>query len=282
MSSSEETRSNKPLYVLLRKQVLKRSLRALLVSVNVVVSLLCLAVFVTGLWGQLYEDNYVGITDNPSLKRTAMAVAVAGLCALLLSLLGIVGALLLKSILGQVVLSVYAFVLVFLIVVEIAAGTAAITSRNDLRHRITKDTISFLQNGYNESASERNEWDRFQLHHKCCGANNYTDYFEIFNDTEVPRSCCTAKARRDGKCSLDTIFVTPGNEGDIYTQPCLDIVILKLQGVMLVLAVVAIAIGTSQIAGVIMSTVMIFAKERKTHSYQKLKHQPGSHGHYST
>lgn len=278
LEMSETT--SKPFHVLLRQQVLQTGLRAVLVIVNIIVSLLCLAVFVTGLWGRLHEDSYVGITEEPSLRRTAMAVAVVGLCALLLSLVGVVGALLLKSILGQVVLSVYAFVLAFLVVVEVGAGAAAIQSRDDLRGCITNHTLSSLMS-YNDSESVRHEWDQFQRIHECCGAVNYSDYFQVFDDNVVPESCCTAEAKKDGTCSHSRIFVTP-SDGDIYTRPCLNVVVSRLQETLLVLAVIAIVVGISQISGVVMSVIMIFAKERKTQSYHKLKHQPGSLGHYST
>jgi len=271
----------KPIF---REQLWTTSLRVVLVITNVIVLLLCLAVFVTGLWARLSERSYLAIADHPSLTRTSVSVAVVGLCAVILGVIGIIGALLLKSILGRVVLSVYAFVLVFLIATELATGITAIVSRGDLKESISDSTNSSLYDHYNHSNSSET-WDKFQEDYECCGALSYSDYFRIFNDTKLPQSCCTSTAKERGECAYASGCVSPDDLHDIYTQPCVDVVARKLRAKMLVLAIVAIAVGVLQSTGVVVSGIAIYVVSRyeeKMFSYKKLKHRARSSGYHST
>jgi hypothetical protein len=269
-----------------KEQLVNTALRFILVSINVFVLLLCLAVFVTGLWGRLTEENYVSITGASSLTESSLALAAMGVCVSLLALLGILGGLLLKSILGRVLLSVYAFVLLFLIVGEISAGVAAIRYRDDLEERIENSAIKSLNNTYSDNASDWNMWDHFQQQKMCCGAVNYSEYFAIFMDNDVPNSCCTPAAITAGHCSGRFISVTPANVTDIFTQPCLDVMVPSLQKTMLVLAVVSITLAVFQVSGVVLSAIAIYAEvrreDKKSKSYQKMRQRTrGSSQYYS-
>ena len=270
-----------------KEQLVNTALRFILVSVNVFVLLLCLAVFVTGLWGRLTEESYVSITGESSLTESSLALAGIGICASLLALLGIVGGLLLKSILGRVVLSVYAFVLLFLIVAEVSAGIAAIEYKDNLEENIHNSTIESLINTYSDNASNWASWDSFQQHKMCCGAVNYTDYFTIFWEDVVPDACCTPAAEEGGRCSNRSKSVTTkADVADIYTQPCLDVLVPPLQKKMLVLAVVGISLGVCQLSGVVFSAIAIFAEVREENKrdkfYQKMRQRTrGSSEYYS-
>ncbi|KAL7992095.1 hypothetical protein Chor_016351, partial [Crotalus horridus] len=35
-----------------------------------------------------------------------------------------------------------------------------------------------------------NAWSIIQTDFRCCGVSNYTDWFEVYNTTRVPDSCC--------------------------------------------------------------------------------------------
>ena len=259
--------------------------RVVLVAVNVIVLVLCLVVFVTGLWARLSEATLLDITEYPALTRTSVSVALVGLCAVLLSIVGIAGALLLQSVIGRIVLTVYAFVLVFLITTEIAAGVAAIESRNRwTKHHIANSTVDSLYRHWSNHSYSA-VWDSFQRYNKCCGAKSFEDYFDIFNDTEVPRSCCTSAAVKSGQCDEDFVSVSPNDTSKIYTHPCVDEVIDRLWYKMLILAVVTIVISVAQSTGTIASAIVIFLATRggeKTYSYRKLKHRSKSSGSHST
>jgi hypothetical protein len=258
------------------------ALRILLVSVNVFVLLLCLAVFVTGIWGRVVEKSYLDVTGEPTITRTSLSVAVVGACASLLTLLGILGSVLYQSIWGRIVLSVYAFVLSFVIVAEVAAGVAAIQYRNSLESRTTIDTVKSLNSTYADGdKTSWNHWDRFQTNKECCGARNYTDYFDLLNGS-VPRSCCTNSARHNGQCphNFNTL-----NLADIHSKPCLHVIVPYLKAVMLEIAIVAIAIGAAQIVGIVASVIAIlgtaFSEERKTRSYKRLDQRTRESSDYS-
>ena len=281
------------------------ALRVTLVSVNVFVLLLCLAVFVTGLWARLSENSYLTVTGELNITRTSLAMVVAGFCAALMALGGILGGVLLQSLLGRIVLSVYAFVLLFLIVAEVAAGVAAIQYRDNLENGvqnssiqpphlrgIQNSTVESLKAAYsdalNTSTPRWNSWDQFQQEHKCCGALDYTDFFTyVFDEEAVPQACCTGAAKSRGQCDQYLKYLdTPDDVGDIHTEPCLNIIVPRLRATMLVLAIVAITIGACQVSGAVFSIVALFitvrAEERSHHLYKKLhKRTRGSSEYYS-
>ena len=259
------------------------ALRILLVSVNVFVFLLCLAVFVTGVWGRLVEKSYLDVTGQPTITRTSLSVAVVGASASLLTLVGILGSVLFTSIWGRIILSVYAFVLPFLIVAEVAAGVAAIQYRDNLESRTVNDTVDSLNSAYADGLSTTwNHWDQFQSSKGCCGAKSYKDYHALLNRSYVPGSCCTNSARRSGDCPNE---FNPLNLTDIHTTPCLDVIVSHLRTVMLEIAVVAIAIGAAQVVGIVASAVAIlgtaFVEERKTRSYKRLNQRTRESSDYS-
>lgn len=273
-----------------KQQVWKSALRVSLVSVNVFVLLLCLGVFVTGLWTRLSEQTYLLVTGEPTITDTSLSAAVVGVCAALLALVGIVGSFILKSILGRVVLSMYAFVLLFLIMTQVAAGVAAIEHRNNLKNgtedfvKMMNDTIMSLQITYSESYNTTNKWDRFQMKHLCCGAKNYTDFYPIFNEDVVPSSCCTHDARTEGRCSKEDIATH--DLDDIHTKPCMDVIVPELKELWLNLAIVAIVLSVSQASGVVFSAIAIYfavrEEDHKAHSYQKLRKHRRTSNVYTT
>ena len=266
--------------LIFKQQIWKVAFRVILMSVNVFVLLLCLGVFVTGLITRLSEQTYIVVTGEASLTESSLSAAAVGVCAALLALVGILGSFILRSIVGRVVVAVYAFVLLFLIVTEVAAGASAIQYRNTLEgEKFTHNTTSSLNHTYSKSndSNDSNVWDLFQRKYSCCGAENYTDFFSIFNETIVPRSCCTHAARIKGRCSHEYKSVTSDDLDDIHTKPCLDVIVPELKEMLLKLAIVIIVLSAFQTSGVVLSTIAIYCAvredEQKANSYQKLHRQ---------
>lgn len=260
-----------------KQQIWKLAFRVILVSVNVFVLLLCLGVFVTGLLTRLSEQTYLVVTGEASLTEASLSAAAVGVCAALLAIVGILGSFILKSILGRVVVSVYAFVLLFLIVTEVAAGVSALHYRSSLEdEEFRTSTIRSLNHTYSKS-NDTNEWDHFQEKYSCCGAENYTDFFSIFYEDVVPNSCCTHAAKSKGRCSHGNKSVTSDDLKDIHTKPCLDVIVPELKEMLLNLAIIIIVLSALQTSGVVFSTVAIYLAvredEQKAQSYQKLHRQ---------
>ena len=270
----------------LKGELLSMALRILLVAVNVFVLLLCLAVVATGVWGRVVERSYLDVTGE-TITRTSLSVAVVGACTTLLTLMGILGSVLFHSIWGRIILSVYSFVLAFMIVAEVAAGVGAIGYRDSMDSTdstFASDIFNSLNQTYlglNDNSSW-NHWDRFQADRECCGARNYSDYFEILNETVIPDSCCTASARHDNLCPNRLNYA---NIDYIYTEPCLDVIVPYLQKVMLKIAIVAIVIGIAQVIGIIASVIAIMGtalwEEKKTGSYKRLQQRTRESSDYS-
>lgn len=263
----------------LKGQLWSTILQVGLVLVNVFTLLLCLAVFATGLWARLYESSYLDVTGELNITRTALALVVVGVFATCVSLMGIFGGIILKSILGRIVLCMYLFNLLLLIMSEVAAGAAALQYRHNLEENIENSTLETLDSMYADSVNTSwNQWDQFQKSMMCCGATNYSDFFPIFDSTIVPRSCCTTDAKQSGQCRGDFISVdTPDDVADIYNTPCIDVVVDHLRMTMIVLAVVALAISFLQVCGVVVSVLAIMAsmhiQDKNQHSYRKLHQQ---------
>ena len=257
----------------LKEQLWGKALWITLISVNVFVLLLCLGVTITGLWARFSVEPFVSITGQASITRTCLAVAVVGVCSSLLTLFGILGSFIFSSIPGRILLTVYAFVLLFLIAVEVGAGNAAMKFGNNVESGIQHNTVRSLNQSYADLYNTSwNKWDNFQQDMECCGAQNYTDFFKLFNHTTVvPRSCCTATAKSNGTCSKNFSNATIA---DIHTKPCLDVISSHLRPVYMVLAITTIIISALQISGIVLSTLAVFSvvltEDKRTYSYQKL------------
>ncbi|XP_003727293.1 CD63 antigen [Strongylocentrotus purpuratus] len=111
-------------------------------------------------------------------------------------------------------LKTYVFIMVLLLILELAAGISGYVLRDDI-DKTVGENMSELQIKYNSTTSAQQIFDSLQQDLKCCGVHNYTDWMGWIPDQPnlVPYSCCktpdTPGCHIIGSVTLD-----------IYTDPC--------------------------------------------------------------
>ncbi len=238
-------------------------MQAVQVCVGVTIILFGLAVGGVGLWAMLSQKDLIVISDGDSqLSRLPLSMIVAGVIVALLGLIGVVGGLFVRTITGRILIGVYAFVLVLLIINEIGAGVSAVVFRDQLRNVFVKSAERSLMNyGRPNYTSVTHEWDTFQNHHKCCGADNFTSYRNVFNNHTVPATCCHANLD-EADCTMARMNATSGASNKLYLSGCPDSVIGTLKEHDLIVAIVVIVFAAAQFTGVLLACSMVYASSR--------------------
>ncbi|XP_044049016.1 tetraspanin-4a isoform X2 [Siniperca chuatsi] len=91
-----------------------------------------------------------------------------------------------------------------------------------------------------------NAWMIVQTDFRCCGVTNHTDWFEVYNATRVPDSCCLEYS---DNCGLD-------NPGTWWTAPCYERVKDWLNENLVALWIFALCTALTQILGLVFSMTM--------------------------
>ena len=243
-----------------------------------------LAITGTGLWGYLSQKEYLSITDNNTeLTRLSFSLLVTGIFVTVLGVLGLIGSVFSRTIAGQTLLGVFAFVLVLVIISEVGAGAAAIGLKVNIREvYLNSARISQLNYAENGTASTTQHWDEFQQKFHCCGADGYangmTPYFKVFLNDSVPKSCCVNMEEVD--CDGFAKNAT-AHKLYLYNRGCPSVVSEKLEGNLNVVAGIAIAMGCIQLLAVLLAVILAYMtskmeNEKKSYSYKMLQeeHQP--------
>ncbi|ALC39012.1 Tsp29Fa [Drosophila busckii] len=85
----------------------------------------------------------------------------------------------------------FSVMLFIIFILELSAGISGYVLRNDAYNLIEK---SLNQSMYNYNSKTPNPttqlWDEVQRDFNCCGNTNYTDWKVVFNNFDLPLSCC--------------------------------------------------------------------------------------------
>lgn len=260
-------------------QLWKYCLQVLLLVANVVVLVFGLSVLTVGLWAMLSEQQYYVISDgDPELTRLPISLTVLGVFVSILSAMGVVGSILVGNFCGRILLWMYAFVLAFVIMSELAAGGAAIRFQSQLREKFIESATDSLML-YNANGTNTSKvWNMFQRNQKCCGSENYTSYRSVFGSNEVPASCCNMSKITETNCDTIRLNVTSNTDDDIYSRGCPDAVLEILKQNLVTIAVAIIVMCVGQVLGIIVSCIVIYVNSRlnqstKSYAYERLRRQ---------
>ena len=248
-----------------------------------------LSVTAVGFWGYHTERDYLSITANdPELTRLPFSMMVTGVFVSILGLVGVFGSIFSRTITGQTLLGVFSFVLVLVIISEVGAGAAAIKLKYDLK-AVFIEKAAISQSRYGQDPSTTQSWDAFQVEHECCGANGFvgdeTPYYKVFNNESVPLSCCSCRNENENNepCDSCETYVTNATHywEYIFNAGCPSKVVGKVTERVMVIAVIAIVIGTTQLLAVFLAVVVAYMsskvdQEKGSYSYNKLLQQDES------
>lgn len=87
------------------------------------------------------------------------------------------------------ILSVYSGVLVILIVIEVCVGIAGFVTKPHVLNLI-KDSMRLTESKYTVDNSVSATWDSLQRDLKCCGVDQYKEWFRYLGNASLPDSCC--------------------------------------------------------------------------------------------
>ncbi|KAM9078978.1 tetraspanin-4 isoform 3-T3 [Megaptera novaeangliae] len=91
-----------------------------------------------------------------------------------------------------------------------------------------------------------NAWSIIQTDFRCCGVSSYTDWFEVYNATRVPDSCCLEFSE---SCGLHA-------PGTWWKAPCYETVKVWLQENLLAVGVFGLCTALVQILGLTFAMTM--------------------------
>ena len=251
-----------------------------LLCMSVVILFFGVAVTLIGFWSYQSQDEYISITDKSTeLTRVPLASLVTGIFVVLSGIIGLVGSIFSRTIMGQTLLGSYLFVMVLLIISEVAAGVAAVRLKGRFEDEYIESAYeSQMMYGGGDSllddSSTASEWDEFQQAHKCCGAEGYLNdtspYYFAFGNDSVPTSCCRDKS--DENCVIYAEDAIVYRE-HIYEKGCPDSVVGLIRDNLLITAVISLAAGGTQLVAVLTAVVLLYVSSKlteKMHEYKKL------------
>ncbi|GAB1598813.1 CD63 antigen-like [Argonauta hians] len=128
--------------------------------------------------------------DAQKFSRSIVVLVVLGASILLISGLGCCAAIFEN----RCLLGTYIFLLTVITIAEFGAGIFVAVVRNTIRDHVTEAATEVIEEKYNTSKSIASAIDILQAKLKCCGANNYTDFYHLkIDEGKVPYSCCVLK-----------------------------------------------------------------------------------------
>jgi len=185
-------------------------------------------------------------TTNLTLPSTLFIVA--GAIVFVIAFLGCCGAV--KE--NHCMMMTYSVLIGLLLVVQLVAAVTAYYREDDVKGVFTQGMNEALKK-YGEDNAEgeeiRKTWDFIQKDFKCCGSNNYTDWFGVtpFNASMpiIPESCCQEET---AGCTADITEAGPKpRPGVLWEKGCAD------------KAVDAINIGKIGSAGIGLAVIEVLA-----------------------
>uniref|UniRef100_A0A673WEB3 Tetraspanin n=1 Tax=Salmo trutta TaxID=8032 RepID=A0A673WEB3_SALTR len=174
-----------------------------------------------GVWLSVTQGNFATLSSSlPSLSAANLLIAV-GTIIMVIGCLGCVGAVKESR---PLLLSVS----ILFINIHISA----------IDHYAQRDLKRGLQLfGTEGNVGLTNAWMIVQTDFRCCGVTNHTDWFDVYNASRVPDSCCLEYS---DNCGLE-------NPGTWWTAPCYERVKDWLQENLVALWIFALCTALTQV-----------------------------------
>uniref|UniRef100_A0A3B3Q3K5 Tetraspanin-4 n=1 Tax=Paramormyrops kingsleyae TaxID=1676925 RepID=A0A3B3Q3K5_9TELE len=206
-----------------------------------------------GVWLSVTQGNFATLSSSlPSLTAANVLIAV-GTIVMVIGCLGCVGAV--KE--SRPLLLSFFILLLLIFLLEILSIILFFAYQNQIDHYAQSDLKKGLQLfGTEGNVGLTNAWSIVQTDFRCCGVTNHTDWFEVYNMTRVPDSCCLEYS---DNCGLE-------NPGTWWTAPCYERVKGWLQENLVALWIFALCTALTQILGLVFSMTM-FCQAEKTNTF---------------
>ncbi|KAF6719079.1 Tetraspanin-4 [Oryzias melastigma] len=196
-----------------------------------------------GIWLSVTQGNFATLSSSlPSLSAANLLITV-GTIIMVIGCLGCVGAV--KE--SRPLLLTFFILLLLIFFLEILCIMLFFIYQDEIDQYAQRDLKKGLQLfGTEGNVGLTNAWMIVQTDFRCCGVTNHTDWFEVYNASRVPDSCCLEYS---DNCGLD-------NPGTWWTAPCYERVKDWLSENLVALWIFALCTALTQILGLVFSMTM--------------------------
>ncbi|XP_029440015.1 tetraspanin-4-like [Rhinatrema bivittatum] len=195
-----------------------------------------------GIWLAVTQGKFATLSYSfPSLSAASLFM-VTGSMIMVVGFIGCLGAVTEN----RCLLLTFFILLLIIFLLEIITMLLFVTYRDEFHSYAQED----LKKGLRLYKTEGNlglttAWNTVQTEFRCCGVKNYTDWFEMRNETEVPDSCC-----------LEYSPTCQSDPNTWWKDPCYKKVKLWLGQNISSLGAFAICIVVIQVLGLVFSMFM--------------------------
>lgn len=195
---------------------------------------------------------YVQIALNDTMKMTSLSssgapivILIVGVIIFFISFFGCCGAW--KE--NYCMVTTFAILLTLIFLVEIAAAIAGYIFRNQIEKAVN-DQIRDTMRKYKANSTLARDFDDLQRRYSCCGATNYTDWFNVTGVPEhtVPKSCCKDNT---------TDCTTNPSSSNVFNEGCATKIEQLLKKHILIVAGVALGIAFFELLGIIFACCLM-------------------------
>ncbi|XP_077177535.1 tetraspanin-4 isoform X2 [Paroedura picta] len=196
-----------------------------------------------GIWLAVTQGNFATLSSSfPSLSAANLLI-VTGTFVMIIGFVGCIGAIKENKclLLSFFIMLLIIFVLEFTVVILFFVYTDKI---DKYAQRDLKKGLHLY--GTDGNIGLTNAWSIIQTDFRCCGVSNYTDWFEVYNTTRVPDSCCLEFSEN---CGLHS-------PGTWWKAPCYETVKMWLQENLLAVGIFGLCTALVQILGLTFAMTM--------------------------
>ncbi|XP_052066111.1 tetraspanin-9-like [Mytilus californianus] len=195
------------------------TLKYIFIIFNALIWLIGCGLFSVGIWMQVNTGPYINLLPSHYVFGATAIICITGVVALIIGFCGLVGGIM-ESRLCMVVYFVFNIVVFAAEITIIAIG---FSKKSQLQSFVKEELMYSLEFSHNPDIQSNkregvdNVIDYIQQDLKCCGINNYTDWFNHPawpGNSYVTDSCCLHEEEECGK-STTAVWFRRGCKGEI-------------------------------------------------------------------
>ncbi|XP_065491528.1 tetraspanin-4 isoform X5 [Caloenas nicobarica] len=159
-----------------------------------------------GIWLAVTQGNFATLSSSfPSLSAANLLI-VTGTFVMIIGFVGCIGAI--KE--NKCLLLSFFIMLLIIFLLELTVVILFFVYTDKIDKYAQRDLKKGLHlYGTDGNIGLTNAWSIIQTDFRCCGVSNYTDWFEVYNTTRVPDSCCLEFSENCGLHSPGTWWKAP-------------------------------------------------------------------------
>nr|XP_038036023.1 tetraspanin-4 isoform X1 [Anas platyrhynchos] len=196
-----------------------------------------------GIWLAVTQGNFATLSSSfPSLSAANLLI-VTGTFVMIIGFVGCIGAI--KE--NKCLLLSFFIMLLIIFLLELTVVILFFVYTDKIDKYAQRDLKKGLHlYGTDGNIGLTNAWSIIQTDFRCCGVSNYTDWFEVYNTTRVPDSCCLEFSEN---CGLHS-------PGTWWKAPCYETVKIWLQENLLAVGIFGLCTALVQILGLTFAMTM--------------------------